>query len=761
MIRFQVRLTVIVILFLLVLLKGEILYPQHVNRQDFPGKSSKKETILPGGLSKLSKISYNQSGKNITQKKRISIEDVCYSFDVKDNLLYYGRDLFFEIADVSDPVSPNIFSSTAVPSAPFDIVVGGDYAYVSLGHHGIYVFDISKPESPVNICMLTEIKSGDLYISGDLLLTIWYSEIEIIDISQPDNIKVMGGFPGYRVAINGSTVYTSLKETDSLVVYDISDPYAPEVDSNINLGGYNFASTVNDSVLYILTSFIGGSSLNIYNITVPQVPVKIDSLNFEHDRYAEIIVSDNIGYIIDYIGQKVYLNTIDLSSFSNPITLSRNEIAKGGLRKMVLENNLLYILTRTEIQVIDVSDPSGPSKLTELQTFEERVTSIAVSGDFAFLSFPLNTSSSKILVYDISESGNPVLVNDQTFEFGGEFYSWESHLNSNNLFLVGIDSFVIIDISNPYSLKEIGSYDLISDNTFSLFTNDKYAVIGRMYGERFVILDITDPYFPMAVGSLHHPNAGWGFSVSSNYIYFGEDALNIYNIIDPSNPIGAGSYETDFPVRGICVSGDYMYVTSQYKLHIFDISNPDNTFKISSMDISYSNYRLYVKDNYVYVPSGFDMGLSIIDVSDPDIPVNAVNYSSGFWVRNIDFSDNYFFTSDGYGFEILSFKPDTAINGPVSNIPENFILHDNYPNPFNNGTTIKFSIKNTAFTTLKIYNLMGQHIKTLISKALEPENYTYYWGGKNDKGQKVGSGVYLYRLQVGNFSQTKKMLLIK
>jgi hypothetical protein len=91
----------------------------------------------------------------------------------------------------------------------------------------------------------------------------------------------------------------------------------------------------------------------------------------------------------------------------------------------------------------------------------------------------------------------------------------------------------------------------------------------------------------------------------------------------------------------------------------------------------------------------------------------------------------------------------------VSN-PNNFNLYQNYPNPFNPSTTIEFTLPNSESTTLKVYDILGKEVATLVSQKLNQGNHTYTFEGKN-----LASGVYYYRLEAGNFVQTHKMIYLK
>ena len=109
-----------------------------------------------------------------------------------------------------------------------------------------------------------------------------------------------------------------------------------------------------------------------------------------------------------------------------------------------------------------------------------------------------------------------------------------------------------------------------------------------------------------------------------------------------------------------------------------------------------------------------------------------------------------FLTSDS------SFEPEI--------IPTEHRLDQNFPNPFNPVTTIKFDLpfsEGKFKTKLVVYNLLGQKVKTLFSGYLNFGSHSFKWNGDNDLGGKVASGIYFYQLQAGRFSQAKKMILVK
>jgi len=93
--------------------------------------------------------------------------------------------------------------------------------------------------------------------------------------------------------------------------------------------------------------------------------------------------------------------------------------------------------------------------------------------------------------------------------------------------------------------------------------------------------------------------------------------------------------------------------------------------------------------------------------------------------------------------------------------PSEFDLSQNYPNPFNPTTKIEFTLAKSGFVTLQIYDVLGRRVRTLVSEELSSGYKSVIWDGKNEDGKDVASGVYFYQLKVGDFSEPKKMLLLK
>ncbi|MFQ5864388.1 MAG: carboxypeptidase regulatory-like domain-containing protein [bacterium] len=175
-----------------------------------------------------------------------------------------------------------------------------------------------------------------------------------------------------------------------------------------------------------------------------------------------------------------------------------------------------------------------------------------------------------------------------------------------------------------------------------------------------------------------------------------------------------------------------------------------------------------------------------------DITVNAVTDANGNYVladlpageykieaTGVGFADGYFggtnadnaatvSVGDGEDAANINFNLDvdnvTSIGSEnnLTSVPEKFELFQNYPNPFNPETSIKYQLPKASEVTLKIFNILGQEIRTLVDKQQEAGVYTIKWDGKDNFGRHVASGIYIFQIKAGDkFRKSQRMLLLK
>jgi hypothetical protein len=158
--------------------------------------------------------------------------------------------------------------------------------------------------------------------------------------------------------------------------------------------------------------------------------------------------------------------------------------------------------------------------------------------------------------------------------------------------------------------------------------------------------------------------------------------------------------------------------------------------------------------------SQFDTGQTkILVIADPgaeipDVPFMSVEGALGFARGEMS-------TCEGQAV-IARYDDITDVpGGQDENLPGQYALTGNYPNPFNPSTTIQYSLPEQAEVRIVIYNVMGQRVKTLVEGVQGAGEWEAYWDGRDESGNQTASGIYFYRMTASDFVETKKMILLK
>ncbi len=688
-----------------------------------------------------------QYSENMSLVGRWSEDGGCGALIIDDDLLYFLNGIFFEIADISDPAEPEVLSKTLLPHKAYEIEIKDKTAYLAAGRDGLLVYDVNDPENPVKVTSYSsDWNAQSLYLIGNLIFVDTFeSGVRILKSDASRNLIETGSLDINVMTICGNNDLICMVKYDSLIFGTVNNQGFLRINS-VFQQNRTYNAFISDNYVYSNTHH----GFEIVDISDPVNPYNVGSLSYDN-HYNAIHVSDDHAYISN--GLRILI--VDISIPSSPAKLSEIKYDNGGGaydESIFYYKDHVYLSTGEEMYIYDVSNPLNPLKAGSF--YEESLSrSMAVSGDYAILSY-----SKGITIIDASDPANPVKISELKHE--GIYTAQGCQSYGNFLYRFHYNGLIIIDIGDPYQPFETSRYDYSSydDHFHTSCVNDKYLFISWCFSRRILIMDITDPYDPLEVSVIEDPDAGRGLFATSNYLYFDRGGdFTIYDISDISNPVEVGNCESTGLARGLYVKGNYAYKTRSKTFQVFDISDPYSPFFIKEIEIDNTSYVLDVDGNYAYITG---IGVQVVDISDPASPVKVGKYYNGSSFGAIKVTDGLIFAED-YGLTILKFVPGITNIEPDVNSVKNYILYNNYPNPFNPETSIGFLLKAPTNVSLKIYSITGKQVKTLCSGRMEPRTYNFTWDGTNERGQNVGSGVYLYRLQVGNFSQTKKMLQIK
>lgn len=208
------------------------------------------------------------------------------------------------------------------------------------------------------------------------------------------------------------------------------------------------------------------------------------------------------------------------------------------------------------------------------------------------------------------------------------------------------------------------------------------------------------------------------------------------------------------------IYGDTLYLIDPDEFIILDISNPDST----DIDTTIATDRTIVDaslyKDYLY-GVGYD-GISVYGLSNGKLP--ELLTSGGLRGTTIAADSNVIAVSDETNLMLYYYHPPVFSNPGEIIVDDGIgtdILSQNYPNPFNLETSISYNLPKRSMVELSVFNILGQEVRTLLHEPQDAGEHTVSWDGKNNGGETVTSGIYLYRIKTVDGIESKKMILMK
>ena len=180
---------------------------------------------------------------------------------------------------------------------------------------------------------------------------------------------------------------------------------------------------------------------------------------------------------------------------------------------------------------------------------------------------------------------------------------------------------------------------------------------------------------------------------------------------------------------------------------------------------------------------GGHFAFSVESVSQTvEVPAGTFNNCIKIGVVGIDTTGDttevdYFYFAEGVGevlwegwmqgwenfrFELIEYSIQlSSEDNPMKAVPIEFFIQQNYPNPFNPITTLRYDLPERSEVTLTIYDILGRQVRALVQDMEEPGYKSVIWDGTDEFGRNVGTGIYLYQIKASDFTETRKMLLLR
>jgi len=695
--------------------------------------------------------------------------------------------------DVNDSANPTLLGGLALLGTAKGVTATGDLAYVAGGAGGVHMIDITAPAGPI--------LSATVPTAGDAAGVSMYGAIAMVASGSgglqvvrfgsrhvPFEIAGSANSNDYArdLAIDGNHAYVADRYA-GLHVFNISDPSSP-----VSVGSYattGWRVDVDGQYAYLGGD---GEGLAIIDISDPSNPAEVGRFAGESPG-GDIRCAKVSGYYAYMAGREPKdFRIADIRDPSNPVEVGWVSIGPLVVNlkiwDLVVSGDYVYasaIHGNRGIYIIDVSDRSNPFVAgTYLAGVDSTFYAIAASGRYIYTQMRDWFTDNYLQVLSVEDPTNPVLIGSYSTPFGAQYSSGLADVTGDRLILPRHEYF---DISDPTAVALEGfspgrweGGDIGGDHLFmaggSFNGGDNFGV--RQIYQRNYITEASDARSLV----VHHSDTqivrfrmATAQRDSIRWELTADGGANWQHVHS-----GPEWYTVDHP------GSDLMWRSSHV---LFDV---DTNPACDSLEIEWLSENAVIESieavpggdgdwvRVVFFRSAYDETAAadpiatyeVRRVSDDAVLMTVFaqqidRYAARVPAPGWPSTESFYvaaYTAGGTRYDSPSEGATSVIvvgaeDEPVTNA---YALYQNTPNPFNPTTAIGYDVAaGGGAVTLEIFDVSGRLVRTLVDGEQTEGPKRALWDGRNDSGNRVASGVYIYRLRAQGFVESRKMTLVQ
>jgi hypothetical protein len=314
----------------------------------------------------------------------------------------------------------------------------------------------------------------------------------------------------------------------------------------------------------------------------------------------------------------------------------------------------------------------------------------------------------------------------------------------------------IYDVSNPFVPVFLGH---LSGNYWRVDASGAFAFATMRNPSTLMrIIDVSDPGSPFVVGEVDMGGGGGRIVQAGGHAYVATTAgLRIIDVSTPTSPVLVGA--AGGSCHELVLQGDWVYAVSQNPnaLLVFDVSDPEQPALAATLPFAQRPRHVAAGGEHVYVGLGFDGLLLIIDVTDPASPAIAVTASMGTGPMKVHDGK----LAMGTALLPLQCPATTAVEEPLPVTPS-LVTARADPNPFHAHNVFEYGLSRSTQVRLRVYDVEGRLVRVLQQGKLQSEGvHRAMWDGADEGGNRVGTGVYFYKLETGSEQVVRRVVRLK
>lgn len=638
------------------------------------------------------------------------------------------------LIDVSSVEEPEVVWTISTDEDITGFEIADSAAYLCFGFEGLAVYDLSDPSQPERVGILSH-------------------GVHIVDADRREDILYVAD------------------DFNGLLIYDISDQTDPQLLRIEYLSKQARAIDLSPELSRMFVAF-GNDGILAMDLSDPRFPRYADTIPLD---FQPTHVNASSGYVAasDIVGR---VHVFEVQTGERIRETERLNIAgrfdlisRHGMAYLALPNrqgDLVIEALSIGAEPIEAWSHPG-SELIRSVAFTD--SAIAVAGGFKDLSF-----------WRVDDAGNAEMIgsldattrHSEVKSLGSALVITENSLPENTWVrffnvLEGCCSLQIGSSHIAYSHVEGMQFESTDSGLIDL------AAFGEDGTTLFKIEPVVEPegtfYLRRAVTFLDLNSTQTALEVADGYVYTyvrkGSGGIFDATIEEDYGPLTeVGTFSVNGTLYSIEIEDSLAFLGGSAGLEIRVMDGPliGETMTFAVPGFTVTDMEIDTERDLLFAALAED-GIAVLDIEDVLAPVVLAQVDTPGYAEQVEFAEDRILISDRFSVGVLDFYMERPGDGPI--LPTGFSLRQNYPNPFNNSTVIEFSIPGDAGGSrdvhLEIVNAVGQVVSTIQSGPMPSGPHALRWDGTNSNGERVASGVYLYRLRVGDSEAVRKMVLLK
>ena len=630
-------------------------------------------------------------------------------------------------------------SNRSVGYRTFSLAIDGDYAYLLTDSMGICVLDISDRYHPQYL-QSVEAMFGRLILANSRLYIIdENNRIYLYNVVNHINLTYVGTMNNHMsdLALYGNYLYTINYRTQSISVFNNTNPASPSLIGTIGVNGTTSSILVHNQYLYVTANIDG---VRIFDLTNPSQPVEVSSVVCP-GRSKKLSINGNLAYVATS-DSGVFV--VDISNPLSPVSIGRNNTPATSVSSYP---NGTFLYATDRLMTVDFSTVATPVE-TRLAYRYGTTRKVVIKDSLAYLA----SDDFGIRIFNIANPSVPTLV--------GEYRSLNK---ANDLLVAGNFAYFansttlrVIDISNPSNPVQVAS-QAISRWITGLTLSNQYLYVGTET-DSIQIFNVSEPRMPTFVRKFDH----WTTDLSAEgpFLYTCDgSAIHFYELLNPAAPVLVSSfYPNHLSSSTITIRDFYLYAVSPYyPMMVYDVHNVVSPTLVGTYQSTNPAYSLTLNRNYALVANLSD-GVRILNISDISQPIEVGFYNTPGTAYTVTAQGDIVYVADTQFFGIYDCSQAVGVvdREPNESLPTTFQIEAAYPNPFNSTASLRYTIPERSSVKLELFDLTGRSVGTIVNWTQNPGTYSV-----KISGTTLASGTYFAKLTAGSNVAQKRLVLIK